>query len=83
VVLQFLGGYLLAHELRNLDTLYSYFAVALGLLFWLYLQAQILYYSMEVAYVKANGLWPRSLDGSSPTEVDKRLASDARSRRSR
>lgn len=73
VALQSLGGLILAHELKNLDALYSYFAIALGLLFWLYLQAQILYYAMEIAYVHSHKLWPRSLSGSAPTEVDKRL----------
>ncbi|MGH7194314.1 MAG: YhjD/YihY/BrkB family envelope integrity protein [Candidatus Saccharimonadales bacterium] len=80
VALQSLGGYILAHELRNLDALYSYFAVALGLLFWIYLQAQILYYAMEIAYVSSHGLWPRSIDGSLPTEVDKRLLAARKTR---
>lgn len=71
VVLQLLGGYILTRELRNLDALYSYFAVSLGLLFWIYLQAQVLYYAVEVASVRALKLWPRSLD-SHPTAADKR-----------
>jgi membrane protein len=73
VVLQSLGGFILARELKNLDALYSYFAIALGLMFWIYLQAQILYYAMEIAYVSSHKLWPRSL-GPSPTPVDKQLA---------
>jgi YihY family inner membrane protein len=73
VVLQALGGYILARELKNLDALYSYFAIALGLIFWLYLQAQILYYSMEIAYVSSHKLWPRSIDGRQPTTIDIRL----------
>lgn len=73
VILQSLGGAVLAHELRNLDELYSYFAIALGLMFWLYLQAQILYYAMEIAYVHSHKLWPRSINGSLPTEIDKQL----------
>ncbi len=73
VVLQSLGGIILAHQLKNLDVLYSYFAITLGLMFWLYLQAQILYYAMEIAYVHSHKLWPRSIDGSLPTEIDKQL----------
>jgi YihY family inner membrane protein len=73
VVLQSLGGYVLARELKNLDALYSYFAIALGLLFWIYLQAQILYYAMEIAYVSSRKLWPRSL-GPFPTPVDKKIS---------
>lgn len=72
VLLQSFGGYVLARELKNLDALYSSFALALGLLFWIYLQAQVLYYSVEIATVEAHRLWPRSLTGSNPTEADKR-----------
>ena len=61
VILQALGGYLLKRELKNLDALYSYFAVALGLLFWIYLQAQMLYYAVTLAAVRAQHLWPRSI----------------------
>ncbi|HVX57962.1 MAG TPA: YihY/virulence factor BrkB family protein [Candidatus Saccharimonadales bacterium] len=76
VVLQSLGGYVVARELKNLDALYSYFALTLGLLFWIYLLSQILYYSMEIAFVHSHHLWPRNLDGSSPTPVDKRRATE-------
>lgn len=61
VILQAIGGYLLAHELRNLDALYSYFAISLGLLFWIYLQAQLLCYAATIAVVSSQKLWPRSL----------------------
>jgi len=61
VILQSVGGYLVARELKNLDALYSYFAIPLGLLFWIYLQAQLLYYAIEIAVVKSKKLWPRSL----------------------
>jgi membrane protein len=61
VVLQSLGALLLSRELKNLDALYSYFAVALSLLFWIYLQAQVLYYSVEIAVVSSSGKWPRKL----------------------
>ncbi len=73
VVLQLVGGLILAHQLKNLDALYSYFALALGLMFWLYLQAQILYYSMEIAYVHSHKLWPRTISGELPTAVDEHL----------
>ena len=61
VILQLIGGYVIAHELRHLNALYSYFAVTLGLLFWLYLQSQVIYYSIEIALVSSRKLWPRSL----------------------
>ncbi len=72
VILQFLGGYLLTKQLKNLDALYSNFAVPLGLLFWIYLQAQVFYYAVEVSSVKAGGLWPRSLSGKRLTVADKK-----------
>lgn len=61
VILQAVGGYLLKRELQHLDALYSYFAISLGLLFWIYLQAQLLYYAVTLAAVRAQKLWPRNL----------------------
>jgi len=61
VLLQGLGGYLLKTELQRLDALYSYFAIALGLLFWIYLQARVLYYAVTLAAVHTQHLWPRSI----------------------
>lgn len=75
VILQSVGGYVLAHELKSLDALYSYFALSLGLLFWIYLQAQIIFYAIEIAAVSDKKYWPRSLSGNNPTESDK-LASE-------
>jgi uncharacterized BrkB/YihY/UPF0761 family membrane protein len=78
VILQLVGGLILSRELKKLDVLYSYFAVALGLLFWLYLQCQVLYYAVEIAVVKNKKLWPRSLNSSSPTIADKLIADTSR-----
>lgn len=58
VIVQILGGYIIAHELKHLSALYSYFAVTLSLLFWLYLQAQVLYFAIETALVSSRRLWP-------------------------
>jgi YihY family inner membrane protein len=74
VILQSAGSFLLARELKNLDALYSTFAIALGLLFWIYLQAQVVYYSVEIAAVQSRGLWPRALNSSNATAVDRKLA---------
>jgi len=60
-ILQNLGGYIITHELKNLDSLYGTFAVVLGLLFWLYLQTQLVVYAMEIDTVRVLKLWPRSL----------------------
>lgn len=71
-VLQTLGGYVLKRELHHLDALYTYFALALGLLFWIYLQVQVLFYSLEIAVVHSQKLWPRSLSGHDLTKADHR-----------
>jgi membrane protein len=60
-ILQLVGGYLVIHQLRNLSSLYGAFAVVLGLLFWLYLQVQILLLAAFAGVVHARKLWPRSL----------------------
>lgn len=70
VILQKLGTYLLSRELQHLGALYSNFALVLGLLFWIYLQSQVLYYALEAASVQANRLWPRSLTGDKLTPAD-------------
>lgn len=72
VVLQLIGGYILGRELKRLDALYSYFALALGLLFWIYLQVQVVFYSLEIAAVRSHSLWPRSLSGQRLTDADRR-----------
>lgn len=71
-LLQSLGGYLIKRELHHLDALYTYFALALGLLFWIYLQVQVLFYALEIAVVHAHKLWPRSLSGQNLTIADHR-----------
>lgn len=58
-ILQLVGGYLLIHELRNLSNLYGAFAVVLGLLFWIYLQVQVLLFAAFAGAVRAKRLWPR------------------------
>jgi uncharacterized BrkB/YihY/UPF0761 family membrane protein len=74
MILQSLGGLVLKSEFKNLDALYSYFAIALGVLFWIYLQAQVLYYSVTIAAVDTQKLWPRSLTGRNKTAADKKVA---------
>lgn len=73
VCLQYFGVILLGRELKNLDALYSYFAIALGLMFWLYLQAQMIYLAAQVSVVHSDALWPRSLDNKNPTPIDKAI----------
>jgi membrane protein len=74
VILQLLGGYIIGRELKKLDEFYSYFAFTLGLIFWIYLQSQVLFYSIEIAVVSSKKLWPRSLDSAHPTKADDKLS---------
>lgn len=71
-ILQTVGGYLITHELKNLNGLYGQFALVLALLFWLYLQAQVFLYAAEINTVRTLRLWPRSLTDKRLTPADKR-----------
>ena len=60
-ILQLAGGYIVGHQLAHNTSLYGIFGIVLGLLAWLYLQAQATLYAVEGAVVHARKLWPRSL----------------------
>jgi hypothetical protein len=71
-ILQLLGGYLVAHSVSKSSSVYGIFAVVLGLIAWLYLQAEFTLYAVEAAVVKARGLWPRTLFPPPLREPDRR-----------
>lgn len=60
-VLQWLGGFVVAHQLRHASSLYGVFGLVLGLIAWLYLQARLTLFAIEIDVVRAKRLWPRSL----------------------
>ncbi len=60
-VLQLVSGYVVGHQLEHASSLYGTFGVVLGLLAWLYLQAEVTLYAAEVDVVLVRRLWPRSL----------------------
>lgn len=60
-VLQVAGGYVVSHQLHRASELYGTFGIVLGLLAWLYLQAEVTIYAAEVDVVLARHLWPKSL----------------------
>ena len=70
--LQTLGVYFVTHSLRHASSLYGTFGLVLGLLAWLYLQAQLTLYAVEADVVRARRLWPRSLFPPPLTEEDHR-----------
>ncbi|MCG6494204.1 YihY/virulence factor BrkB family protein [Kitasatospora sp. A2-31] len=60
-LLQAFGALLVSHQLRHASQIYGFFATVIGLLFWLYLTAQVTVYAAETNVVAARRLWPRSL----------------------
>lgn len=71
-VLQALAGYVISHALRHATAVYGTFGFVLGLLSWLYLQAQVTLYAVEADVVREKHLWPRSITQPPLTEGDKR-----------
>lgn len=69
-VLLTFGSILVAHQLKNLNALYGTFAIVLGLLFWIYLLAQVIVYAVEIDSVRHLKLWPRGMQGDKPTKAD-------------
>ena len=61
-ILQLIGGYYIGHQLAHSRSLYgATFSIVLGLLAWLYLQAEATLYVAEANVVWVRRLWPRSL----------------------
>ncbi|MGH3067833.1 MAG: YihY/virulence factor BrkB family protein [Streptosporangiaceae bacterium] len=71
-ILQLLGTYLVTHTISKSSSTYGVFAVVLGLLAWLYLQAQLTLYAVEANVVSVLRLWPRSLAPPPLTAEDRR-----------
>jgi membrane protein len=71
-VLQAFAAYLIADQLARESTVYGVFAIVLGLLAWLYVQAQVAVYAMELSVVWVHRLWPRSLFPPPHTQADLR-----------
>jgi membrane protein len=80
-VLQTAGGYLVAHQLARYSALYGVFAIVLGLLAWLFLQAQITLYAVEVNVVRVYRLWPRSMFPPPTTPLAQLTEADVRAYR--
>jgi YihY family inner membrane protein len=76
-LLQLLGTYLISRQLRHTSEVYGFFAIVLGLLWWLYLAALITVYASEVSAVLAKRLWPRSMIQPPLTGPDRRALRDA------
>ncbi len=71
-VLQAIGGAFVSHQLKGMSQTYGLFAIVIGLLLWIFLQARIVLYAAEVNVVRAQHLWPRSIAPPPLTDGDKR-----------
>jgi uncharacterized BrkB/YihY/UPF0761 family membrane protein len=61
VALQTIGLRLVTHQLRRSSQLYGTIGAALGLIAFFLLATQVVLYGLEVAVVRVQRLWPRSL----------------------
>ena len=60
-VLQDLGTYFVAHELKGSREIYGVFALVIGLMAWIYLESVVVVLCAELNVVLRRRLWPRSL----------------------
>ena len=74
-ILLLLGTELVNHTLRNASPVYGFFAVVLGLVFWIYLVSEVSLYCAEINVVWHRRLWPRALVQPPLTEADRRVLS--------
>ncbi|MCA9344575.1 YihY/virulence factor BrkB family protein [Candidatus Saccharibacteria bacterium] len=58
LLLQLVGGFILANQLKNLRNLYGTFALVLGLLFWIYLQVRVVLFAVMINVVHKYRYWP-------------------------
>jgi YihY family inner membrane protein len=75
--LQWVGTFLLGHNLKGATATYGLFALVLGLVAWIYLGAVTTVICAEFNAVRAGQLWPRSLlapftDNADLTPADRR-----------
>ena len=70
-VLQRIGSFYVSRVLQGMSQLYGLFALVLGLLVWISLEARVVLYGAEINAVRAHKLWPRSI--TTPlTDADRR-----------
>ena len=68
-LLQWFGTAYIGHVVKNASVSNSVFALVLGLIAWIYLEARVVMYAVEYNAVKALHLYPRSLTAPASTEV--------------
>jgi YihY family inner membrane protein len=75
-VLLLVGGWIVDRQIRNASQVYGFFAIVIGLLFWIYLVAQVLLVGAEVNVVRDRRLWPRSFVDKPRSEPDRRVLAE-------
>jgi YihY family inner membrane protein len=76
-VLQSVGSFLVTRQISNAENTYGTFALVIGLLFWIYLGAQLTILSAEINVVRKRKLWPRTILSKPLGEADERVLRDA------
>lgn len=71
-LLQVFGTAIVTRYLEHASPVYGTFAIVIGLLSWVYLQAQITLYAAESDSVRVLRLWPRALVAPPYTDADER-----------
>jgi len=71
-VLQVVGSLYVNHVVKGASATYGFFAIVIGLLSWMYLQAQLLLLAAEINTVSHDHLWPRGLRSDDLTDADRR-----------
>jgi membrane protein len=70
-ILLSLGTYIVGHYLHRASSLYGTFGVVIGLMAWLYLEAEVTLYAAEINVVLVKKLWPRALVTPPYTKADR------------
>ncbi|MCB1261498.1 MAG: YihY family inner membrane protein, partial [Acidimicrobiales bacterium] len=71
-VLQVVGAFYISRVVSRASDLYGTFAIVLGLVVWLNLNARVLLLAAEIDVVRHRKLWPRSISPRQLTEADHR-----------
>ncbi len=71
-ILQYVGTYFVSHQLAHASPVYGTFAVVIGLLAWLYLEAELTLYAVQINVVTEYRLWPRAIAPPPYTQVEER-----------
>ena len=69
-ILHLVAGAYASHVLKGMSQTYGMFAIVLGALGWIFLQARVVVYAAEVNVVRHDRLWPRALVTEPPTDSD-------------